>query len=395
MPNNNNEAFSVIRQLYAQKTGQSDIANVSLENIIATATEWDNTQKEQFLNTLSNAYMETKYLDTAYRDRYNDVFYEDSAMFGAITRVISVEMPQVIENRSWVAITSGTTTIGSNVVYLPIVNEQLYATSVSWGVPLAFTGTMANSAFSSVQGLMEFDNYIRLSGQNAVTAHRQLMNGTNRNNYMGQKLSLLATQGNKKHVVNVVEEYCKQYNLPSMTASAFFQSGDALRHMVKTFKKYKSLMLDNTNLFTTADNANGKFTAPERFVFQILSDVEGLLESQVYSSVYHTEFVELPMYRDVASWQGLTSEDASTNFEELSSINITTAQGDDVAVSGVIALMVDKWAIMHTNIQNRVGYQYDGIKDITLNDYQFTDKYINNTTLNGVVFVAQNYTAAA
>ena len=53
--------------------------------------------------------------------------------------------------------------------------------------------------------------------------------------------------------------------------------------------------------------------------------------------------------------------------------------------------MVDKWAIMHTMVQNRVGRQRDDIKDITLFDYQFTDRYINNLTLPGVIFTVADY----
>lgn len=394
MPNNNNnQAYTTLRSVYAQKTGISDLATVNLQSIIDAGKEWSAIDKEQFLNSLSAAYMETIYLDSEFRDRYNDVFFEDSRRFGAITRAISIEIPEVIQNRAWDAIVSGTTTIGSNVIYLPIVNETLFATTASWSVPIAYTGTQLDQAFDSVDGLIEFESYLRLVTQNSVKAHRAYMNGLNRNNFIGEKIALQATQPTKKHVVNLVQEYCDYTGAESMTASSFLQSPAALRYATKTLKKYKSLMMDNTVLFTSDANSRGKFVNEDRFVFQILSDFEGLLESELYSGTFHSEFVKMPFYRDVPSWQALTDGDSIADFETLSSINVTTASGEDVSKSGIVGFMCDKWAIMHTNVKNRVGVQRDDIKDITLNDFQFTDKYMNNLALNGVVFTVEDVTA--
>lgn len=393
MANNNNQTYTTLRQVYAQKTGISDIDSIDLQGIIDAGKTWNSIEKEQFLNSLSAAYMETIYLDAAYYDRYNDVFFENSKRFGAITRAISIEMPEVIENRAWDAIVSGTTTIGSNVVYLPIVNENLFATTASWSVPIAYTGTQLDQAFSSVDGLIEFESYLNLVTQNSIRSHRAYMNGINRNNYIAEKLALQSTQPKKKHVINLVKEWCDYSGTESMTTAEFLRNQSALRYSMKVLKKYKSLMMDNTVLFTSNADSRGKFVNEDRFVFQILSDFEGLLESELYSQTFHEEFVKLPLYRDVPSWQALTNDDNVADFATLSSIDVTTASGSEISQSGIVGLMCDKWAIMHTNVKNRVGVQRDDIKDITLNDFQFTDKYMNNLTLNGCVFVLQDVTA--
>ena len=395
MPNHNNNTYTILREVYAQRTGISDIASIDLQGIIDAGKAWSDIEKEQFLNALSAAYMNTIYLNAEYNDRYNDIFYEDSHRFGAITRAISIEIPEVIANPAWDAIVSGTTTIGSNVVYLPIVNETLFATTTSWALPVAYTGTQLDQAFSSVDGLIEFEAYVNLVAQNGVKAHRAYMNGINRNNYIGEKIALQNTQATKKHVVNLVQEYCDYTGATSMTAKAFLQNQNAIRYAIKTLKKYKSLMMDNTVLFTSNAESRGQFVNPDRFVFQILSDFEGLIESEVYSSTFHEEFVKLPFYRNVPSWQALNSGDSIADFDTLSSIEVTTSSGTEVSQSGIVAFMCDKWAIMHTNVKNRVGVQRDDIKDITLNQFQFTDKYMNNLTLNGCVFVVQDVSAPA
>lgn len=389
---NNNQMYTELQIATNQMLGSEAIDNISLEEIIDVGKTWTDIQKEQWAGKLSSRYVDTKYTDRAYTDKRNDIFYEDSAMFGAITQVISMEMPEVIQNRSWTQIVSGTTQIGQNTVYLPIVDEQLFAGTDSWAISLAYTGTQLNTAFTNVSGLLEFNNYVKLVAMNAISYHKATMNGLNRNNYIAGKINAGNSAG-KINVVNLVEEYQKDHNNESMTVGQFFSNYNALRYSTKTFKKYKSLLMDMTTLFTTKPDSRGKFIPIDRFVFQILSDFEGRLESEVYSEAYHDEFVKLPLYRNVNSWQALQGANTA-DFNVLSAINVTDASGNEVNENGIVAFMVDKWAIMHTIVQNRVGYQRDDIKDISMYDYQFTSRYINNLTLNGVVFVVKDYVPA-
>lgn len=389
---NNNNMYAALQDATNQMLGAEAIDNIDLQGIIDKAVTWSDVEKEQWVGKLSSLYIDDKYTDTEYKDKRNDVFYEDSAKFGAITRMISMEMPDIIRNRAWDTVTSGTTQIGQNTVYLPIVDEQLYAGTDSWAVSVAYTGTQLNSAFRSVSGLLEFNNYVQLMAQNAINYHKATMHGLNRNNYIAGKISVGNSTG-KINVVNLVEEFQRDHANNSMTKVQYLSSVDALRYAPKTLKKYKSLLTDMSTLFTTKADSKGKFIPLDRFVFQILSDFEGRIESEVYSETYHNEFVKLPAYRNVNSWQALCgTTDAS--FDTMSSIDITDNLGNAVTKSGIVALMVDKWAIMHTIVQNRVGYQRDDIKDISMYDYQFTSRYINNLTLNGVVFTVEDYTVS-
>lgn len=386
----NQDIHATLQAATDQITGAEARDTVDLQGIVDAGSEWDFDLREQWVKTLTGMYIKDMYPDRAYKDRRNDVFYEDSARFGAITRIISMEMPDLIENRSWIDVTSGTTTIGSNTVYLPIVKQQLFGATDSWGVSIAYTGNQLDAAFDSVEGLLEFDSYVKLMAQNAIELHRATMNSMNRNNYMVEKINAGNTTG-KINVINLIEEYQRDHGDSAMTVAQFFSSADALRYSVKTFKKYKDLLHDMSTIFTTDATSKGKFIPDDRFVFQVLSDYEGRLDSEVYSTTYHDEFVKLPLYRNVTAWQALRGLTDLT-FEDLSALDITSSEGNTVAMNGIVALMVDKWAIMHTMVQNRVGYQRDDIKNISMYDYQFTDRYMNNLTLPGIVFILADYT---
>lgn len=389
--NINNDIHSILQAATNQILGAAAKDTIDLQGIVDAGKEWDFTLREQWVKTLSGMYVKDLYTDREYKDRRNDVFYEDSARFGAISRIISMEMPDVIENRSFINVTSGTTTIGSNTVYLPIVKQQLFGATDSWGVSIAYTGNQLDAAFRDVEGLLEFDNYVQLMARNAIEVHRSTMNGLNRNNYIAEKINVGNSAG-KVNVVNLVAEYQKEHSNQSMTATAFLASADAMRYSAKIFKKYKDLLGDMSTIFTTDSTSKGKFVPEDRFVFQVLSDFEGRMDNEVYSTIYHDIFAKLPLYRSVTAWQALRGLTDLT-FDDLSAIDITTADNHTVTQNGVVGLMVDKWAIMHTMVQDRVGYQHDDIKNITMYDYQFTDRYMNNLTLPGIVFVVQNYTA--
>lgn len=393
----NKDISEQLNDAVKQGTGQEEISPLDYQGVIQTADKdgWDFTSKEKWAKELSlTRIRKTLYPDTKYTDRSNDVFYEDSDKFGAITQIITMEMPEAIANRSWTDIQSGVSQIGSNTVYLPIVDEQLVGGTDSWEIPVCFTGTQLNNAFKNESGLRQFDNYVTLLAENAITYRREVMQGINRNNYIAEKIYAQTQNPEKCHKINLVQEYVSEYAITGgLTAKEYLRSEECLRHAVKTFKKYKSLMMRMTVLFTTKTDSKGKFVQPDRLVFQVLSDFEGLLEANLYSTVYHDDFVKLPNYRDVASWQALTDSNSTAQFDELSTINATTADGHVINQSGIIAFMCDKWAVMHTTVQNRVGYQRDDIKDITMYAHQFTDSYFNNLTLNGVVFTVEDVTA--
>lgn len=402
----NEAAETFLNAAARQAKGLDPISMQDYTAVIHEAGDWSVGQKEQFLGELSAQYVDTMYTDASWSDKYDDVFFENSERFGSIVQIINTEMPTVRENRSWEQITSGTTTIGSNTVYLPVVKEQLTGGSSSWAVPFALTGTQLDVAFRNESGLKRFESYIQMSAENSVRYHLARMSAANRNNYIMEKISK-GNSASKINVVNLVEEYCKMFGVNSMTAADFWANKDGcLRAVNRIFKKYKAFLTDMTTLFTMDATSTGKFIPSDRFVMQVISDFAGLLESELYSTTYHDNFVTLKGYREVPAWQGIRWDSgASYGVLDRDVLTNIAAKNDESVIAtdkqafantvGVVALMVDKWAIMHTIVKHRMGVQRDDIKDITLFEHQFTDRYINNLMLNGVVFIIADYGTSA
>lgn len=402
--NTNPSTFSAegfLNAAAAQARGEDNISALQYDNVIHEAGDWTPGQKEQFLASLSARIVDTMYTDASWTDKYSDLYFEDSEQFGAIVQIINTEMPEVRENRAWVDTTTGRVSLGQNTGFLPVVKEQLTAGTASWAVSYTLTGTMLDSAFTSGAGLRRFESNVILQAENSGRYHIARMSAANRNNYIAEKL----TKGNsagKVNVVNVVAEYCKMFGKSSMTAAAFRANTDGcLRSVNWIFKRYKAFLTDLTTLFTMDATSTGKFIPDARFTFTLLSDFSSLLQSELYSTTFHDNFVTLKGYREIPSWQALRGSTAGSelNWDYISQLRIDRDNsvinpgGVELTKSGVIGLMVDKWAIMHTIVKHRTGVQRDDIKDLTLVEHQYTDRYINNLMLPGVVFTMEDYSA--
>lgn len=387
----NEQVDQFLKAAGEQAKGKTPIAQEVFDGVIQEAGTATLSQKEQFLNSLSGRIIDTMYTDAAWTDKYGDIFFQNSEQFGAIVQIINTEMPEVRQNRAWDQITTGQTTIGSNVVYLPVVKEQLVGGTSSWAVPYAVSGTQMDSAFRNASGLSRFIGYVQLSAENAIKYHLTRMSAANRNNYMMEKLAKGNTATNV-NVVSLVAEYNAMTG-KSITSQQFLNNQDGCLRMVnRIFKKYKALLTDMTTLFTLDSTTTGKFIPDDRFTFSVIADFNALLESELYSTTYHDDFVKAKGFREVPSWQGLRGASTTLTFNDLTTINsaredsVIDSSGVDINQSGIIGLMCDKWAVMHTVVRHRTGVQRDDIKDITLYEHQFTDRYVNNLMLNGIVF---------
>lgn len=388
---NNNQVASIVNSAIAQSTGASAVAELDLEGIIDAGNDASVIGSvEQFTKSLINVVMKNWFTDSSYRTQYKDPFFEDNEKFGAIVQMISVDVPEVKENSAWKGFVSGTTTVGQYTVYLPIVDTKYYGKTTSWALPITITGEQWDTAFHSATELKAFVAYILMCVDNAIVIHLEDMNNANRNNFMAEKIAYAGSQGATGiHKVNLVELYVNEMGDPTAayTKEDYMANVNAMRHGSEKIR----LMKEYFKKMSTRYNTEGKkrFTPEDRIVLQVLSFFEERMATVALSDTYHKDIVEMPGYQSVAFWQG-NSDDS---FEEVSKIDVKIgSDGTAVEQGGIVAFMADKWAVMHTIKNKRVAAQHFDIEDLTLYEYQFQDMYMNNLTMNAVVFTLEDYT---
>ena len=389
---NNNQVFTVIKSVLEQTVG-GEITATNLQDIIDTGN--DSTvigSKEQFTQALINTLAKNWYTDTAYRSQYYDPFYVDNEKFGAIVQTISVEVPEVRESQAWKTFENGVSQVGQYTVYLPVVHSRYYGKSVSWELPITITYEQWDTAFTKPSELSQFVNYIMLMVDNALTLHLENMNALNRNNFMAEKIAYSKTpQAKGVHKVNLVEVYAKLTGLNALTVNAYLSDEKALRNGVATINQYVDYFDKMNTQFNTAGRQ--RFTPDDRKVLQVLSAFYTAIESVSLTTAFNEQYARLNKdFQRVPFWQSSNDFD----FNTVSSINVvTSSDGTSVSQSGIVAFLCDKWAIMHTIKSHRVAVKDFNPEALTMYFYQYRDQYMNDLTMNAVVFTVEDYTAAA
>lgn len=386
---NNNQIFTLVNEAYKQALGENAIAVENLEGFTDTGVAYESLQdyKEQFTDALLNLCVKNWFSDTSYRSQYDDPFFEDSREMGAIVQFISATMPEVKESPAWDKFVSGTSQVGVYTVYLPIVETKVYSRSVSWSIPIFWTGEQWDDAFKSSESLGEFISYIMMMMDNKIVCHLEEMNEANRNNFIAEKFVAEADPNvNGVHCINLIAAYNKERNGSIATVEEFLKDAAALRYAAATIDEYTTYVGKMSALFNTAGKP--RFTPDERKIVQVVKKFAKAISEVSLSGAFNARYVELPAYKEVPYWQGFGSK---TSWDDVTSICVETGNdGTSVNKTGIVACIVDKWAIMHTIRKRRVATNYFSVEDLYQNEWQFRDQYMNDLTMNGVIFYLED-----
>lgn len=398
---NNNAVYSIINAARAQALGGGSteaIASLDLKDIVDAGGDATVIgSREAFTKALINVLVKNWFTDTSYRSSYSDPFFEDSARFGAITQMISVEVPAVKASSQWTSITSGTTTVGTYTVYLPVVDTQYYGKSDSWEIPIAITGNQWNTAFKNEDELRGFVSYILMMVDNALVVHLENMSNMNRNNFIIEKYKAATAVSPEDgvHVVDLLGGFVAAHGdtTKDFSVADFLDSQEALIYAAEQIALYSDYIGRMSTMFNIGNKA--RFTPDDRKVLQVLSAFEKRMQFHALSDVYHDELAALPGHQSVAYWQGFGNGGTWSEVSKIIGKPTSYESGDATTVSNVVAFLADKWSVMHTIIEHRVAAKVFEPEDIVQYYYQFTDRYLNDLTQNAIVFVLTPYTAPA
>lgn len=392
----NTQIQNLVNLAYAEMTGETGVdETLDLSAFCDNGAKEIGDKREQFLGKLLGVTAKTWFTDTSYRSEFDDPYMEDSDRFGAIVQMIHVEVPDVKENSAWQTFQSGVTSIGTYTLYLPVVDNQLYAKSTSWALPISFTNEQLDPAFKNAGELSRFVAYVYMMIDNALAQHELDMSYANRNNFMAQKIYADSQLESGVHVVDLVAKYVADRGITeAFSVEKFMTSQDALLYAIEQINLYIGYMKKQTRLFNIGEKL--RFVPNDRLVVELLNYFEQRVAVMAQSDVYHKELVALPNHYTVPAWQSM--EDLS--FDGVSSINVKVADLENASTThtvekgGIIGFVADKWAIAHTIKGQRVGTQYFSIEDVTHTEYQFRDQYMNNLTMPAIVFAVSDYTPA-
>ena len=377
------QIYELMNTVTGEVLGGSVVVNEDLTNIVDIGTAIFNASAvDNYVKSLVNHIGRVIFVNRPYSGNVPSVLM-DGWEYGSVLEKISAELPAATENESW-ELTNGTS-YDPNVFYKPTVSAKFFNKRVTFEIPMSFTERQVKESFSSAEQLNGFLSMLYNAVDRSMTVKIDALVMRTINNMIGETLVADFSggeyaSGSGVKAVNLLYLYNQRYGT-SLTPKNAITEPEFIRFASYEMGVYMSRMSKISNLF----NIGGKdrFTPSDMLHVVMLADFKKAANVFLQSDVFHDSFTELPNADVVPYWQG---SGTGYDFNDISALNIKTASGSTVTVSGILGVMFDRDALGVTNLDRRVTTNYNPKAEFYNNWYKFDAGYFNDTNENFVVF---------
>lgn len=377
------QIYNIMNTVTREILGDSVIVNEDLSNIVDVGTAIFNASAiDNYVKSLVNHIGRVIFVNRPYSGNVPSVLM-DGWEYGSVLEKISAELPDATENESW-ELTNGTS-YDPNIFYKPSVSAKFFNKRVTFEIPMSFTERQVKESFSNAEQLNGFLSMLYNAVDKSMTVKVDALVMRTINNMIGETVVADYAGGDYDEssgvkAVNLLYLYNQRYGT-SLTAENAITEPEFIRFASYEMGVYMSRMSKISNLF----NIGGKdrFTPAEMLHVVMLADFKKAANVFLQSDVFHDSFTELPNADVVPYWQG---SGTGYDFDDISALNIKTASGSTVEISGILGVMFDRDALGVTNLDRRVTTNYNPKAEFYNNWYKFDAGYFNDTNENFVVF---------
>ena len=384
------QIYTIVNAVSSEVLGKTDIVKDDLTGIVDLGTEvFNQGAVDNYVKSLVNHIGKVVFVNRPYSGKVPSVLM-DAWEFGSVMEKISADIPAAEENDTW-NLTDGAE-YKQDVFHKPVVTAKFFNSKVTFEVPVSITERQVKESFSSAEQLNGFLSMIYNAVDKSMTIKTDALIMRTINNMVGETLKADAAKftpsgktlnyasASTVRCVNLLYLY-NQANKTTLTAAEAILNPDFIRYASYQMGLYADRLQSISALF----NIGGKdrFTPKDALHVVLLSDFAKAAQTFLYSDTRHVDQVLLPNAETIASWQGSGQD---YGFAHTSAINIKTASGTDVNISGVLGVMFDRDALGVCNTDKRVTTNYNAKAEFFNNWYKFDASYFNDTNENFVVF---------
>lgn len=370
------QIYSILNDASKQTFGTSAITVIdsssftSLGEKVLSNDAWT----ENFTNNLTNRISKTVYGIRNYNG-VNKNMLRENFEYGAIVQKIHVEMPEAKQNNAWEIGTEDYTPTYAPVIK-PTVSQKLFNKIATWEIDITIPDFMLKTAFLNETSMATFIDAIFTAMSNAM----QICHDNNANLIRANFIGNILHKNKSTQAINLLHDYNTLTNA-GLTVANCMRDIDFLKYATMQINLWTKRMGVMSTLFN--DDGNTKFTDKDNLVIDVLQDFASATATFLEADTYHKELVSLPMYNEVAYWQGSGQAFA---FEDTSKINVKIDDINTVEKSGIIAVAYDYLAIGTTINQPRTTPERNN-KDEYTNYYNKANiGCFNDLGENGIVF---------
>lgn len=358
--------------------GSSLLLKEDLSNVVDIGKELlNNDDIDNFVKKLVDRVGKTVFNDRVYQGSAPSVLM-DAWEYGSVVEKIDSDLPKVEQNDSW-DLQDGKS-YDQDIFYQPKVSAKFFNSKVTFDIPMSFTKTQVESAFSSPTELNSFISMLMTKVQNAMTVNLDGLIMKTINNFTANVIN--AKKG--MQVVNLLDMYNKTAQT-KVTVDNALTSPDFIKFANLMINTYRDRLTKMSTLFNEA--GLNKFTPVDNQHLVILSELASASKVYLESDTYNQDNVKINNYDTVPYWQG---SGTTYNFKDTSKIDIAIkdgAQTKEVVQSGILGVLFDTSALGVSCQNPRTTTAVNARAEFYTNFNKYDAMYYNDLNENFVVFM--------
>lgn len=387
------QIYRLVNTVSGEVLGNAELVHEDLTGLVDLGNEvFNQNAVDNYVKSLVNHIGKVVFVNRPYSGKVPSVLM-DAWEFGSVLEKISADVPVAEENDTW-NLQDGKE-YKQDVFHKPTVTAKFFNSKVTFEVPVSITERQVKESFSSAEQMNGFLSMIYSAVDKSMTIKTDALIMRTINNMIAETLDADKTAfgfvpstrekvdystASTVRCVNLLKLYNDKTGA-HLTAAAAITTPDFIRFAAYVMGLYS----DRLQTISTLFNVGGKerFTPKDVLHTVLLSDFAAAAKAYLYADTFNSENVLLPQAETVASWQATGKNYA---FENTSKIDVKSASGANVSVSGVLGVMFDRDALGVTNLDKRVTTNYNAKAEFFNNYFKFDAGYFNDTNENFVVF---------
>lgn len=379
------QIYTLMNSVSNEVLGKTDLVKEDLTGIVDMGTEvFNQNAVDNYVKSLVNHIGKVIFVNRPYAGKVPSVLM-DAWEFGSVLEKISADIPQATENESW-ALTDGKD-YSQDVFHKPVVTAKFFNSKVTFEVPVSITEKQVKESFSNAEQLNGFLSMIYSAVDKSMTIKADALIMRTINNMVAETFKADATafagdytKASTNRCVNLLKLYNDKFGT-KLTANTAILNPEFIRFASYTIGMYADRLGSISTLFNIGGKA--RFTGSDMLHLVLLTDFAKGADTYLYSDTKNYQFVTLGKHETVPCWQ---ASGQSYSFNDVSTIEVKTASGTDIKVTGVIGVMFDRDALGVSNLDRRVTSNYNAKAEFFNNYFKFDAGYFNDTNENFVVF---------
>lgn len=379
------QVYELANTITSEVLGKENVVNEDLTNVVDVGEEIVNTNNlDNYVKSLVDHIGRVIFVNRSYSGAVPSLLM-DGWEFGSILEKVQADIPEATENESWELVNG--TSYDPNIFYQPKVSAEFFNKRLTFEVPMSFTEKQVKESFSNAEQLNGFMSMLYNAVDRSMTIKIDGLIMRTINNAIATTVhadfgsdAINSKSGIK--AVNLLYMYNQKFGT-ALTPIQAITTPEFIRYASYIIGLYRDRLARMSTLF----NIGGKerFTPYDLQHLVLLSDFEKSAGVYLYDNngQFNTDNVKLPNADVVPFWQGSGTD---YNFESVSSINVKTADNDNVSVSGVIGVLFDRDSMGVTNLDRRVTTNYNPKAEFYNNFYKFECGCFNSENEQVVVF---------